>query len=73
MAMYGGIRNKEISLRPAGRGRKGHDWFLVELIWQVAAAVSIPLKSGLERLEILPMDSASGCLWLLYGKRSGPR
>lgn len=31
MAMYGGIRNKEISLRPVGRGRKGHDWFLVEL------------------------------------------
>jgi len=72
MAMYGGIRNKEISLRPAGRGRKGHDWFLVELTWQVAAAVSLPLKSGLERLEIL-QNSASGCLWLLYGKRSGPR
>lgn len=36
---------------------------MVGLTWQVAAAIALlPLKGGLERLEVFPMGGASGCL-----------
>lgn len=40
-------------------------WFMIGLTWQVAAAALLLLKGGLERLEILPVDSASGYLFCI--------
>lgn len=55
---------KETPVTPAIL-EKGHVQFMAGLTWQVACVVLLPLKGGLERLEIRPMDSASGYLFCM--------